>query len=169
MEDDSYYYAITNFHVINPDEYEVEYEVRAFGDEGFTECEVIASDSVIDLAVVRFTKLDRTGIEIIDIYKRLYYQFNPGELVLAVGNPLDVYNIVTIGEYKSMENIQNVDYSVIYHNAQIEEGSSGGALVDIDGNLIGVNTWGLDTDEINSFAIPNYIVYMFLINNGIIS
>jgi hypothetical protein len=168
MEDDQYYYAITNYHVIDPEEYIAEYKIKAFGDEEFVTCEVVVSDSEIDLAVVKFTKNSRTDVTIIDIYGRLFYKFTPGELVLAVGNPLDVNDIVTFGEYYNLEAIQNVDYEVIYHNAQIDEGSSGGALVDVDGNLIGVNTWGFDSDEVYSFAIPNYIVYMFLINNGIL-
>ncbi len=167
-EDDEYYYAITNYHVIDPEEYLVDYEVKAYGDLEFGECELVVSDSTIDLAVVRFLKAERTEITIIDIYERLYHQFTPGELVMACGNPLEINDIVTFGEFFSIESIQNVDYDVIYHNAQIDEGSSGGALVDVDGNLIGVNTWGLDSDVINSFAIPNYIVYMFLINNGIL-
>ncbi|MBI9008583.1 MAG: trypsin-like peptidase domain-containing protein [Tenericutes bacterium] len=168
MEDTEYYYAITNYHVIDPEEYLVDYELKAYGDPEFSECEVVVSDADIDLAVIRFLKAERTEITIIDIYQRLYYKFTPGELVMACGNPLEVNDIVTFGEYFSIESIQNVDYDVIYHNAQIDEGSSGGALVDVDGNLLGVNTWGLQSDDIYSFAIPNFIVYMFLINYGIL-
>ena len=168
MEDVEYYYAITNYHVIDPEEYLADYALKTFGDDTFGECEIVVSDPDIDLAVVKFLKGDRTDITMININERLYYQYNVGELVMAVGNPMDVDDIVTFGEYISLESIQNVDYEVIYHNAQVDEGSSGGALVDVDGNLIGVNTWGLNSYEINSFAIPNYIVYMFLINNGIL-
>jgi S1-C subfamily serine protease len=67
-----------------------------------------------------------------------------------------------------MESISNADFQIIYHTAAIHEGSSGGALVDVDGNLLGLNTWGLDTSDEYSFAVPNYIIYMFLINNGVI-
>lgn len=169
MEDDSYYYAITNNHVVDPETYEPEYYISAYNDESFSEASVVARDADLDLAVVKFLKNERTDVEIIDIYERLYYKYNVGELVLAVGNPLDVVNNVTFGEFKSMQTISNVDFEVIYHDAQINEGSSGGALVDVDGNLIGVNTWGLDSTEVYSFAIPNYIVYMFLINYGILS
>lgn len=168
MEDESYYYAITNYHVVDPDGYNVDYEVKAYGDDHFTTATLLAIDENLDLAVLRFLKIGRESAEIIDIFERLYYSFTPGELVLAVGNPYDLNNNVTFGEFRSMESIENVGFEVIYHNAAINEGSSGGALVDVDGYLIGVNTWGLDSVEVNAFAIPNYIVYMFLINNGIL-
>lgn len=168
LEDETYYYALTNYHVIDPEEYEAEYEVLGFGAAAFTECFIVASDPDLDLAVIKFSKAGQDEVNLIDIYERLYYQFSPGELVFAVGNPQEVYDIVTLGEFLSMQSISNVDYDVIYHNAQIDEGSSGGALVDVDGNFIGINTWGLDDENIVSFAIPNYIVYMFLINEGIL-
>lgn len=168
MEDEQFYYAITNYHVIDSEGYDQSFEVMCYGDEIFYSADLIASDESLDLAVLKFYKNSREDIEILDIYERTFYKFNQGEVVLAVGNPKDVYNIVTVGELVSLETINNVDYYVIYHNAQIDEGSSGGALVDINGHLIGVNTWGLDEDEIYSFSIPNYIVYMFLVNQGII-
>ncbi|HRY78506.1 MAG TPA: trypsin-like serine protease, partial [Candidatus Izemoplasmatales bacterium] len=55
---------------------------------------------------------------------------------------------------------------VIQHSATIDNGSSGGALVDVDGILVGINTWGSETDPLKSFAIPIYLVYVFLYNNG---
>lgn len=168
MEDDVYYYAITNYHVVNPDDYSATYRIMAYGDTIFYTAELLAGDENLDLAVLRFDKLNRSGIELIDIYTRLYYKFNAGELLFAVGNPLDIVNNVTMGEFLSMEQIDNVDYDVIYHNASIHEGSSGGALVDVDGHLVGVNTWGVEATESYSFSIPNYIVYLFLINYGII-
>ncbi|MDC7242495.1 MAG: serine protease [Sphaerochaetaceae bacterium] len=168
MEDEDYYYAITNYHVIDPDEYLAEYSIKAFGDEDYSSCTIVVYDEDIDLAVVKFSKAERTDLTILDIYSRLYYKFTPGELVLACGNPQETYDVVTFGEFVSLESITNVDYDVIYHTALIDEGSSGGALVDVDGNFLGVNTWGVDSDESDSFSIPNYIVYMFLINNGIL-
>jgi len=168
MEDESSYYAVTNFHVINPEEYDATYEILAYNDEGYHPAELFAFDEDLDLAVLKFDKLDRDEIEFINIYERLYHKFNIGEMVLAVGNPYSLINTVTFGELQSMDTISNVDFKVIHHDALIKEGSSGGALVDVDGNLLGVNTWGLDSTEVYSFSIPNYIVYMFLVNNGVL-
>ena len=168
MQQDGYFYAITNFHVVNPSEYSARYNIRTYGDVYSSEAELIAYSEDYDLAVLKFETLDRDDVTIIDIYKRLYYKFNVGEMVLAVGNPLGVTNNVTFGTYNGLESIDNTDFKVIYHDASIREGSSGGALVDVDGNLLGVNTWGIDSMDDYSFAVPNYIVYIFLINNGVL-
>jgi serine protease Do len=170
-EDENYYYAITNHHVIDTESNttyaNVDYEIKAYGDDGYHEASVIISNEDIDLAVIRFDKDHRENIELINITQRLGYRLKPHELVFAVGNPLRYYNNVSIGLYDSITLIENVDYIVIQHNAEIDEGSSGGALTDVDGNLLGVNTWGLDTGEI-SFAIPSFVVYNFLVSNDII-
>ncbi len=167
-EDDEYYYALTNYHVVDGEGDEFSFEIEAFGDEASHEAELVAFDAAMDLAVLKFAKESRTDIHIIDYTTRLFTMFSPGELVLAVGNPLSLPNNVTFGEFKSMESISNADFKVIYHDAPIHEGSSGGALVDIDGNLLGLNTWGLTSSDEYSFAIPNYVIYMFLVNYGII-
>ncbi|PKK95165.1 MAG: hypothetical protein CVV60_02630 [Tenericutes bacterium HGW-Tenericutes-5] len=166
-EDDDFYYAITNNHVVES-EFDVDYEIKTFEDTEFHSAELLVTSEEYDLAVLKFSKNSRSEVSIIDIYQRLYYKFNVGEIVLAVGNPSTVVNNVTFGEFKSMENLENVGFKVIYHDATIANGSSGGALVDIDGNLLGVNAWGLEDSDEFSFAIPNYIVYTFLINNGIL-
>ncbi len=173
--DADYYYAITNYHVVDPEGHLADYAIKTFSDTTQHEADLIAYDSSKDLAVIRFAKENRTDIEFIDITSRLYYQFKPGELVMAVGNPESLENNVTFGEFISMEDIsqylpdQNLGFDVIYHNASIHPGSSGGALVDAEGNLLGVNTWGDTTSDEYSFAIPNYIVYQFLINKGILN
>lgn len=167
-QDDEYFYAITNFHVLDSAYNGTKTEIMTFSDTNFSEAEIVTFDETLDLAVLKFSINERTDVTVIDIYERLYYQFIPGELVFAVGNPSSLNNNVTFGEFKSMETLKDVDFKVIYHDAAIANGSSGGALVDVDGNLLGVNTWGLEDSDEFSFAIPNYIVYMFLINNGIL-
>ncbi|MCK7488389.1 MAG: serine protease [Bacillus subtilis] len=64
--------------------------------------------------------------------------------------------------------IENVDFKVIYHTATIHEGSSGGALLDVDGNLLGINTWGSQNSDEDSFAVPVHIIYMFLVNHDLL-
>jgi len=168
-EDSEYYYAITNYHVVDGTADSILYEIKTFEDEIAYEAQLVTFDPTLDLAVLKFLKEGRTQVHLIDYTTRLFTKFNPGELVLAVGNPLSVVNNVTFGEFKSLETIANATFQVIYHDASIHEGSSGGALVDVDGNLLGINTWGLDSSDEYSFAVPNYIIYMFLVNNGVIS
>jgi len=166
--DATHYYVLTNQHVIDDNGKTATYEIFTFGSEIPSEGTLVASDEDLDLAVLKFAKGTITDVVITDITSRVFRKFNEGELVLAVGNPLSVVNNVTFGEFLSLQTINNATFKVIYHNATIHEGSSGGALVDIDGLFLGINTWGSNDSEDQAFAIPNYIVYMFLINNGLI-
>lgn len=168
LEDETHYYTLTNYHVIDSFLSGAVAEIKTYSDTEYFDAEIVTYDNQLDLAVLKFTKADRTDVSIINIFNRLYYQFNPGEIVLAIGNPSSLENNVTFGEFKSMQNLEDVSFRVIYHDASISNGSSGGALVDIDGNLLGINTWGIEDSEDFSFAIPNYIIYLFLINNGIL-
>jgi len=167
LEQDGYYYFLTNHHVIDDLGYSAEYEVLAFGDETAVAAELVCQDEDLDLAVLRFARGTRDDVELIDLRTRLFTRFTPGELVLAVGNPLFVENNVTFGEFRSLESIANTGFKVLFHSATIQEGSSGGALVDIDGNLLGINAWGTEDSDEESFAIPVYIVNVFLVNNGL--
>jgi S1-C subfamily serine protease len=166
-EDETYYYALTNYHVINPGSYTAVYEIKTFFHDTPISASLIASDSDLDLAVVRFEKGDFPDIHIIDIVARTFTKFQVGEFVLAVGNPLDVENNVTFGELIGLENILSVDFPVLAHSAMIHQGSSGGALVDVDGNLLGLNTWGIEGTDEYSLAVPISIVYMFLVNHDL--
>jgi S1-C subfamily serine protease len=167
-QDNDNYFALTNFHVIDNKDHDSSIEILAFGDTVSSVGEVVCFDEELDLAVVSFPKNSRTGIHLIDYTTRLYKKFNPGELVMAVGNPLGVENNVTFGEYVRLVLLQNEDiysdFNVIEHTASINFGSSGGALVDVDGALLGINTWGTENNIDQSLAIPVAIVYMFLVN-----
>ena len=167
LERDGYYYFLTNHHVIDDLGFTAEYEIIAFGDDQSHPAELVCQDADLDLAVLRFEKGSHTEVELIDWQTRLFTRMTPGELVLAVGNPLSVDNNVTFGEFNSFETIDNAFFKVLYHSATIHEGSSGGALVDFDGHLLGVNAWGSEDSDEESFAIPVYVVYVFLYNNGL--
>ncbi|MFA5006863.1 MAG: trypsin-like peptidase domain-containing protein [Candidatus Izemoplasmatales bacterium] len=167
LDRDGYYYVLTNHHVIDDLGYTASYEIIAFGDDEAQPAELVCQDADLDLAVLRFAKQNRTTVELIDWTTRLRTRLTPGELVLAVGNPLSVENNVTFGEFIALETIENAPYKVLYHSATIHEGSSGGALVDLDGNLLGINAWGSEDSDEESFAIPVQVVYVFLANNGL--
>jgi S1-C subfamily serine protease len=168
-EDDAYYYAVTNHHVISIEGRlaSATYEIKTYEDSDYQEAMVVVSNEDLDLAVIRFEKNDRTEVEMIDISRRLGYKYQQDEFLFAIGNPLNLTNTVSFGTLEGITMIENVDFIVIQHTAEIYNGSSGGALVDVDGNLIGVNTWGLEDGNL-SFAIPNFVLYNFLDSNGII-
>ncbi len=166
-EDETYYYAITNFHVIDTNEREnYEHFVYVFEHDERLDAELIAYQENYDLAVVRFEKGDYS-VTVIDITARLEQPLSRGEIVLAVGSPSRINMIVTFGEYQSMINLDQVDFRVIFHTALIYSGSSGGALTDLSGNLVGINTWGSSDNNSGGLAIPIDKVMEFLIEHDL--
>ena len=162
-EDDTYYYALTNFHVIDPQDFDrVEYRVIPSYVDTEIDAEVIAFDETFDLAVLRFEK-GTLDLEIMDIYERYNTEFEPYEMVLAVGNPASVNSIVTYGEYLDMVEIADVSFDVILHSALIYPGNSGGALADLNGNLIGLNTWRSQGSDERNLSIPLDEIHTFLL------
>lgn len=165
-EDENYYYALTNNHVItNVMEgrtYSVSYTVTDIYGTEYTNSSVklIMSDESKDIAILSFKKRASStySLGVADYTARKDSNVALGEFVLAVGNPSGVNNIVTYGEIKGWAEIGNVSYSVINHNALINPGNSGGALCDIDGNLLGLNTWGTEDKDDENFSIPLSII-----------
>jgi len=166
--DETHYYAITNYHVVEPEDYSARYEISTFDSTTVSAATLVAYHEAYDLAVVKFPKTGHPNVQTIDVGTRAFTKVNPNELVLAVGNPLTITYNVTFGEFVRMATISNTTFRVIYHTAMIHEGSSGGALLDVDGNLIGINTWGSSSSDEHSFAVPLYIVYMFLHNQDLL-
>lgn len=86
-----------------------------------------------------------------------------GELVFAIGSPEGLQDSVTMGIVSSVSRQPDPDDPVLYiqTDAAMNPGNSGGALVDIDGNLVGINTLMLSAgggSEGLGFAIPAAIV-----------
>jgi serine protease Do len=86
-----------------------------------------------------------------------------GELVFAIGSPEGLQNSVTMGMVSSVSRQPDPDDPVVYiqTDAAMNPGNSGGALVDIDGELVGINTLMLSAgggSEGLGFAIPAAIV-----------
>ncbi|GIL01632.1 MAG: protease [Alphaproteobacteria bacterium] len=126
---------VTNNHVIeNMDEIKV-----ALTDGREFECEVVLRDAKSDLAVLKVSADVRLEpIEIGDSD-----QVEVGDLVLAIGNPFGVGQTVTSGIVsavsRSLRGVNDYGY-FIQTDAAINRGNSGGALVDMNGRLIGINT-----------------------------
>ncbi|MGN1103364.1 MAG: S1C family serine protease [Candidatus Coproplasma sp.] len=165
-EDENYYYALTNNHVItnvvDGVTYSTIYTVTDIygttygGQYHPTDVSVVCSDgNDNDIAIIRFKKQSGAGYVLpkANYTARKDTNMVPGEFVLAVGNPSGVNNIVTYGEMISWAQIKNVSYSVLHHNALINPGNSGGALCDIDGNLLGLNTWGAENTDDDNYTI----------------
>lgn len=159
-EDNNYYYAITNEHVIDANNNVINtYQVTTYN--GVTSSfEIIDASEEKDLAIVKFNKLDRELIEPLVISEN---QSSINDIVVSIGNPGGSIGSITYGSIISITELKELEltHQVIEHNALLDNGSSGGALVDINGNLIGINTWRLND---NYYAIISSIIINYLIN-----
>jgi S1-C subfamily serine protease len=163
-EDNDYYYVLTNLHVIDSKDCETYdlsiYLLNHIDENDTVSAYKVVTDETYDLAVIRFLKDDLT-VQIVDVTHRLDKPLLRGEMVLSVGNPSGIDSVVTYGEFMRYTDIDQVDFPVIYHSAIIYSGNSGGALTDIDGYLIGINTWGSPTTN-QGLAIPLEKIHEFL-------
>ena len=127
-------YILTNNHVIaGADEILVE-----FPDSKKMDAELIGADPRTDLAVI---KVDGDDLPVLAFGNS--DGIRVGEWVIAVGNPAGLEHTVTAGivSAKGRSDLRITEYDdFIQTDAAINPGNSGGALVDLDGNLIGINT-----------------------------
>ncbi len=127
-------YILTNNHVVEgADEIEV-----TLTDSRRARATVIGTDPETDLAVLR-VELDKLPVIVLGDSDQLAV----GDQVLAIGNPFGVGQTVTSGIVSALGRSQlgiNTFENFIQTDAAINPGNSGGALVDVNGNLMGVNT-----------------------------
>ncbi|GHE56071.1 trypsin-like peptidase domain-containing protein [Roseivirga thermotolerans] len=155
-------YIATNYHVVEDAD---ELEVR-LDDNRRIDAELIGVDPDTDLALI---KIDAKNLPHVEFGNS--DQVEIGEWVLAVGNPFDLNNTVTAGivsaKARNINLIQSGQVnnygieSFIQTDAVVNRGNSGGALVNLDGELIGINTAiATNTGTFNgySFAVPSILV-----------
>lgn len=116
---------------------------------------VIGMDTVSDLAVI---KVDRTRLPALKFGNS--DRTHPGELVLAFGSPLGLQDSVSLGVISAVNRQLDFNSPMVYlqTDAAINPGNSGGPLVDMQGDLVGVNSM-IETKSGGSegigFAIPS--------------
>ncbi|PWK16529.1 S1C family serine protease [Tumebacillus permanentifrigoris] len=155
-------YIITNNHVVDgADEIEV-----AFADGKHIKAKVLGTDFYTDLAVL---KVDENDVK--DITPAVLgnsESLNPGEPAIAIGNPLGAKfaQTVTVGVISALnrelpvtdeQSGQEVfSMNVIQTDAAINPGNSGGALVNINGEVIGINSAKISSSGVEGigFSIP---------------
>jgi serine protease Do len=127
-------YIITNYHVIEKAD---EIKVTLY-DKGDYKGKVIGSDPKTDIAIIKISAKDLPAIKLGDSDN-----LRVGEFVLAFGNPYGFSHTVTMGIVSAVgrANVGVADYeNFIQTDAAINPGNSGGPLVNIRGELVGVNT-----------------------------
>ena len=153
--------VVTNHHVIeNADQVTV-----VLPDRTEYDAEIMVSDEATDLAVLRLRGVEDT---LPTVSLAPSDDLAVGDLVLAIGNPFGVGQTVTMGIVSALARTTAgiTDYSFfIQTDAAINPGNSGGALVDIDGNLIGINTaiYSSSGGSLGiGFAIPSEMIQALL-------
>lgn len=177
-------YILTNNHVINSSSsngnsyYQIteanNLKVTLYNDDTEYDAKVIGSDSQTDLAVI---KIEKTGLTAAELGDSSAVQV--GEFAMAVGNPLGLQSSISCGIVSAKDReVTDTDTKTTYHviqtDAAINSGNSGGALVNADGKVIGINTLKLSGTGVEGigFAIPinsTIDVYKELISKGKIS
>ena len=157
-------YILTNFHVI---ENAHAISIR-LSDGREVEAEIVGQDRMVDLAVLRIDLDDLEAVVWGDSR-----QVSIGEQVVAVGSPYGLLQTVTSGiisatdRYPSAQPAQRtrrdtrpIPQPLLQTDAAINHGNSGGALVDMDGKLIGICTSIISMDNGGNsgigFAIPSF-------------
>ncbi|WP_049612542.1 outer membrane-stress sensor serine endopeptidase DegS [Yersinia pekkanenii] len=147
-------YILTNKHVIN----NAEQIIVALQNGRISEALLVGSDNLTDLAVL---KIDAVNLPVIPI--NINREPHIGDVVLAIGNPYNLGQTVTQGIISATGRIGLSDsgrQNFLQTDASINQGNSGGALVNTLGELMGINTLSFDkssngeTPEGIGFAIP---------------
>ncbi len=149
-------YIITNHHVIeNAEQIQV-----MMPEKGIFEAELVGSDTMTDLALLHIDESDLTYIPLADSG-----QSRVGETVLAIGNPLGLQQSVTAGIISAVERqvmIPGTDYAYtfIQTDAVVNPGNSGGPLVNLDGEVVGINTAKIALPGVEGigFSVPSNTV-----------
>lgn len=156
-------YILTNNHVVSSSESESYYQVSEatkitvslFNDDTEYEAKIVGTDSETDLAVIKIEKTGLTKAEFADSDS-----IKVGEFAMAAGSPLGLQSTITCGVVSAVNRqVTDTDgktYTLIQTDAAINAGNSGGALVNTEGKVIGVNTLKLTGDDVEGmgFAIP---------------
>ena len=171
-------YILTNNHVVSSSDSSYYYQVSEatkitvslYNSEETYEATIIGTDEQTDLAIIKIDADNLTPAELGDSNA-----CKIGEFVLAVGNPLGLETSVTSGIISALDRDITVQdgsvYNVMQTDCAINSGNSGGALVNSNGQVIGINTLKLAGTGIEGvgFAIPindTIEVYEQLIKHG---
>jgi len=156
-------YILTNNHIVATSSSESYYEVSdatkvtvtLFNDETKYDAKIIGKDEQTDLAVI---KIDKTGLSKAEFADS--DNIKVGEFAMAVGNPLGMQSSITCGVISAVNReVTDSDgkkFTLIQTDAAINSGNSGGALVNSEGKVVGINTLKLSGTGIEGmgFAIP---------------
>ncbi len=145
-------YILTNHHVAAGGCF---YSVRIEDDEEiYRTDEIIKYNQALDLAVLRIGRV----LKPLSVY-RGPEKLVRGQRVVAIGSPLGLFNSVSDGIISGFRNIRDTD--MIQFTAPISPGSSGGAVLNMYGEVIGISTAGIDNGQNINLAVGYESIRMF--------
>jgi serine protease Do len=149
-------YIMTNAHVIDGAQ-RIRVTLSRAGKFQRLDAKVIGVEQLADLALLKIEAHDLPALRF------NLSQPQPGELVVAIGSPNGLQNSVTMGVISSAWRQPDPDNPMVYlqTDAPINRGNSGGPLVDVNGAVVGLNTFIISTSggsEGLGFAIPAPVV-----------
>lgn len=146
-------YILTNFHVVRGGSM---YAVRLEEDEQIQyTSELVKYHPPNDMALLRIEPVNRNPIPVYSGEKLIR-----GQKVVAIGSPLGLFNTVSDGIIAGFRSLNNL--SMIQFTAPTSHGSSGGALLNRYGQLVGIVTAGFDDGQNLNLAVDYETVHLFL-------
>ncbi len=147
-------YIITNAHVIDNKDAQVKI---TFHDESKTDGRVVGLDKTNDIAVIKFDPEKAGDFEVAEIGDS--DDLSIGHFVVAVGSPFGLQQTVTLGVVSALKRNLPLDGNsvmegLIQTDASINPGNSGGPLVNVHGQVVGINTAIIPMGQGLGFAIP---------------
>src|SRR6202045_699007 len=161
-------YIVTNAHVVNGAQ-KVQVVVPSAEADGSLDAALSTRTTIIPARIVGVSREIDLAVIKVDAEKlpalalAVYRKLGQGEVVFAFGSPGGLRNTVTMGVVSAVARQTEPDSPMIYiqTDAPINPGNSGGPLVNVDGEVIGVNTFILSQSGGNEglgFAIPSSVV-----------
>lgn len=160
-------YILTNHHVVTENPKNISVSLK---DGRSLEAKKVWSDASLDLAVI---KIDAINLPVAVLGDS--EDLSVGQMAVAIGNPLGLTfeRTVTAGIVSALNRSiisgSTIAEDLIQTDASINSGNSGGPLLDNRGNVIGINTYKIDSGEGMGFAIPINIakpIVNQIIDNG---
>lgn len=146
-------YILTNFHVVSDSSH---YRINLEGEAESYSChDIIKYNYIYDLALLRIDHPCRP----LPIY-RGQKPLIRGQKVVAIGSPLGLFNSVSDGIISGFRTIHDTD--MIQFTAPTSPGSSGGALLNMQGEVIGICTAGIQEGQNLNLAVEYQTILSFL-------
>lgn len=147
-------YILTNLHVVGGGKY---YSVIYENDTNeYITHQFVKYHDMHDLAILKVERKSKP------LPVKVDGQLVRGQKIVAIGSPLGLFNTVSDGIVSGFRDLRNM--SMIQFTAAISNGSSGGALLDMHGRLVGLITAGFDDGQNLNLAVPVQLIYQFAQN-----